>query len=288
MPVHETTIQKTHKLIDLTELSDSDNDKMDSTVTPAAQAVYADSKPAPITQTGPSTSSHLPTLDIPSIKLEKPLSSTFKFNPFTPQIMTIRSHSNLQQHFVPRMDHSERFNIVFDQKLFALNTSADKALNGVRDCILQQDENKMARIAPYFWKIRKELHVQGDCLFRGSRLVVPQNLTRAILARAHEDHAGAAAMKDRCGHLWWPSMNHQIQILSSGCKTCSYTGKNLKFLKPRSELGTPETPTHSNQIVELDFWGPLRSSHKNKHYVLVGSPVTFPQKSSMPPPPTTS
>ena len=124
----------------------------------------------------------------------------------------------------------------------------------------------MARIVPYFWKIRKELHVQGDCLFRGSRLVVPQNLTRAILTRAHEDQAGAAAMKDRCGHLWWPWMNHQIQTLSSGCKTCSYTGK---FLQPGAELGQPETPTHPNQIVELDFWGPLRSSYKNKQYVLV-------------------
>ena len=105
------------------------------------------------------------------------------------------------------MDRCEHFNVVFDQKFFALNTTADKILNGVQNCLMRQDETKMARITSQLWKLRKELHVQGDFLFRGSRLVVPQNLTGAILARTHEHHAGAAAMKYSYRHLWSESCN---------------------------------------------------------------------------------
>ena len=147
MPVHEKTFQKTLKLIDITELSDSCDKKMELTVASTAQSLTVDAKPALLTQPRPSTSPQLPAIAIPSIKLEKPIPSTFEFNPFTPQIMTLHSHNNLQLHFVPRMDHSERLNIVFDQKLFALNTSADKLFHEVRDCILRQDDTKMARIA---------------------------------------------------------------------------------------------------------------------------------------------
>ncbi len=258
MPVHETTIQRSVKVVDLTELSDSENEKP---AQPAAFAPSTSAKPSNII-------SELTLLPVP-IKLEKPTPSPFKFNPFSRQIMQIRTQDDIRVAFTPRTNQSETFNIVFDQKFFALNTSADKQLNTVRDCIVRQDDRKLARTAPYFYKLRKELHVQGDCLFRGSRLVVPSNLTRAILMRAHEDHAGAVAMKDRCGHLWWPNMNHQIQTLSTGCKMCSYTGKNLKFLKPRTDVGTPRQPNHTNDILELDFCGPLRSHYRNKHYILV-------------------
>ena len=59
-----------------------------------------------------------------------------------------------------------------------------------------------------------------------------------------------------------------MQTSSAGCKTCFYTGKNLKFLKPHAELGKPQIPTCPNKYLELQFFGPLGSSYKNKHYVL--------------------
>ncbi len=50
---------------------------------------------------------------------------------------------------------------------------------------------------------------------------------------------------------------------------CSYTGKNLKFLKPRTAVGAPRQPNHTNDTIELDFCGPLRSHYRDKHYILV-------------------
>lgn len=56
-------------------------------------------------------------------------------------------------------------------------------------------------LRPYF-HVRNELSVQNDCVFRGSRLVVPVSLRRILVNLAHEGNQGIVRTKQRLRELY--------------------------------------------------------------------------------------
>ena len=74
-----------------------------------------------------------------------------------------------------------------------------------------------------------------------------------------------AAAKD----VWIPLMHQNIAATAKYCKSCLEAGKNLKPDIPKSDIGVTYMPKEPNDLVQLDFWGPVNYVRNRRKYVLV-------------------
>jgi len=92
-------------------------------------------------------------------------------------------------------------------------TSSDNQLTQVRDCIVNgwpADHRAVPMDLRVFYAIRYELSsaVNGQCIVRGSRTVIPPSLRTNVLELAHEGQPGIGqVVSDRCSSdtAWLPT-----------------------------------------------------------------------------------
>ena len=61
-----------------------------------------------------------------------------------------------------------------------------------------------SELQPY-WGVRTELSLEGECILRGIRVVVPLKLRKQVLQELHSSHPGIQRMKLLArSHVWWP------------------------------------------------------------------------------------
>ena len=99
-------------------------------------------------------------------------------------------------------------------------------------------------------------------MFKGHKMVIPNQIQTAILKRLHHDHCGAKTMREGAEYVWFPKINHRIETTASGCKPCTKTGKNSKPLIPYKDEGIRKGPFESTEELEIDFAGPLSNKKK--------------------------
>ena len=67
-------------------------------------------------------------------------------------------------------------------------------------------------LTPY-WAVRNELTLEGDCILRGIRVVVPPKLHQEVLQELHSSHPGIQRMKLLArSHVWRPCIDQDIRI----------------------------------------------------------------------------
>ena len=72
---------------------------------------------------------------------------------------------------------------------------------------------------PYF-QSRTELSVYQDCLFWGSRVVIPPKY-REDISELHSTHPGIVKMKLLSrSYVWWPKLDNGIETVVKSCMTC--------------------------------------------------------------------
>ena len=72
-----------------------------------------------------------------------------------------------------------------------------------------------------FARRQTELSIEDDCLMLGVRVIVPKSLQAAVLKQLHCNHPGIARMKGLArGHVWWPSLDKDIETLAKSCQSC--------------------------------------------------------------------
>ena len=55
----------------------------------------------------------------------------------------------------------------------------------------------------------------------GIRVVIPSKLRQQVMDELHTSHAGIVRMKSLARiHVWWPSIDKDIEELSHGCDIC--------------------------------------------------------------------
>lgn len=110
---------------------------------------------------------------------------------------------------------------------------------------------------PYY-KIRDEFSVQGPCIFRGSRLVVPVSLCHTLITLGHESHQGIVRTKQHLRDLyWWPCMDSQVQTCISVCDPCQSNDKTaLTRPVPLQPVPLPDGPWKK---LGLDIVGPFET-----------------------------
>ncbi|XP_045446883.1 uncharacterized protein K02A2.6-like [Melitaea cinxia] len=75
-----------------------------------------------------------------------------------------------------------------------------------------------------YWHVRDSLTYKSNLIFKGNALVVPPELRKEMLHRAHFPHLGITKTLLRANEaMYWPRMVHEITELVSRCETYYYS-----------------------------------------------------------------
>ena len=95
-----------------------------------------------------------------------------------------------------------------------------------------------------FLPVAEELSVHDKLLFRGKRLVIPQNLRAQVLEQLHAGHQGATKCIARAKQsVWWPGLCKQIQdMVRTSTECCKDRSQHTEPLIPTD---LPKYPWHT-------------------------------------------
>ena len=98
-------------------------------------------------------------------------------------------------------------NQLFTKSFLAVLTSKDAVLKKIRDCVLQDDENRCKEVSSYIHSFWKDLHVRSGCLCVDERVAIPNSIKEAVLESIHMTHPGSWGMISLSQYAWWPYMH---------------------------------------------------------------------------------
>ena len=76
------------------------------------------------------------------------------------------------------------------------------------------------------WTFQEELTIEDGLVLKGTRIVIPNNKCKQILAMIHKGHLGLGKCKLQCKDMvYWLGINEQLEKLVLNCDLC------LKYLK---------------------------------------------------------
>lgn len=152
-------------------------------------------------------------------------------------------------------------------------TASDDQLSRVRNFIINgwpTEKRAVQDDLRTFYDIRDELStaLEGHCVVRGSRTVIPPALRAAVLELAHEGHPGIVRMKRRCREaVWWPGVDRDIEEFVRDCTACIVSGKSIHPVPgPLQPVPLPSGPWRK---LALDFAGEFTAAPPHQRYLLV-------------------
>ena len=105
-----------------------------------------------------------------------------------------------------------------------------------------------------FWRRKKGLSIESDCVLWGCRVLIPTKLRQKVLQELHEGHPVTVRMKAVArSHVWWPDIDKAIEECSKACSACQ-SNKNLPARAPLHPWVWPTVPW---ERVHVDFAGPF-------------------------------
>ena len=145
---------------------------------------------------------------------------------------------------------------ISEQRLteFQEATKADPSLQAVAQLTKQgwpnHKKNVPAEAKPY-WCFKEEIHEADGILFKGNKMIVPEQLRPEMLKRIHESHLGIEKSKRRARDiLYWPNMNAEISELIANCSSCLKHRKN----NTKEPLIPHEVPDRPWQKIACDLF----------------------------------
>ena len=116
---------------------------------------------------------------------------------------------------------------------------------------------------------RSHLTTRFGLLFYNDKIVIPEAMRTTIIAMLHQGHPSAAKMDQSAAAFWWPRIYQEIREKAENCPSCRASGKNLVTQLPSTEKQKLEFLSESNQEIQLDFAGPIKSKTRGRVYILV-------------------
>ena len=108
-------------------------------------------------------------------------------------------------------------------------------------------------LQPYFRR-KKELSVENNCLLWGARVIIPPPGRQSIANLLHETHPGISRIKGLArSYVWWPSMDKTLEELVQKCEQCQLHQKS----PAKAPLHPWEWPERPWSRVHVDFAGPF-------------------------------
>ena len=134
-------------------------------------------------------------------------------------------------------------------------TRSDPILSKVLQNLRQGNwpDQRSEALSPYANK-QHALSIENDTLLWGIRVVIPAKLRQEILQELHHNHPGISRMKSLArGHVWWPSIDKDIDDCVHGCTAC----QEVKTTEPLAPLHPWVWPGRPWQRGHVDFAGPI-------------------------------
>ena len=105
-----------------------------------------------------------------------------------------------------------------------------------------------------YYNKQDEFTVEGGCILRGTRAVIPTKFQAAVLLELHLNHPGMVCMKSLARlHVWWPSLDHDVEQTVRDCHACQ-----ANRCKSPEKVNNPWIwPTRPWQRIHVNFAGPF-------------------------------
>ena len=166
---------------------------------------------------------------------------------------------------VKKIEHPEVLNL----KIIEANIEKDPIMKTIRDNI--RDRNPRAkeiitRLGQYYAQNYNDFAVRENCLWMDGRLAIPKDLSSAILNVSIITIMGGIRCSQPQRTCGFPLCT---EISRPQPNTAKEAGKNLKPDIPKNDMGETYDPKEPNDLVQLDFWGPVNYVGGRKKYVLV-------------------
>ncbi len=145
-------------------------------------------------------------------------------------------------------------------------TDKDPELNLLRQALL---DRKTHQIPAAYTLFEDELRVLRGLIFVGDKLLIPKSMREWVIQVAHGDHVSATKMAEITENVYWPNKTRDLEKKAQDCVTCFRAGKNLHPRLPtthKNPLPRPKTP---NELIQIDFLGPITNEKGKKKYVIV-------------------
>ena len=85
-----------------------------------------------------------------------------------------------------------------------------------------EDKSNVNENIKQYWNIRDELVINSDLIFKGNRLLIPQQMRREILSRLHQPHLGIeSTLKLARETVYWRGITDEIKQMIQGCDICN-------------------------------------------------------------------
>ncbi|CAD6198490.1 unnamed protein product [Caenorhabditis auriculariae] len=121
---------------------------------------------------------------------------------------------------------------------------------------------KLSGTAAKYLQQPQQLSLQDDCLFFGSRIVIPTTLRNRILKQLHEGHPGVARMKVLARqYVFWTNINADIESFVKKCRNCQEAQK----APIKTELFSWPKEDRPWNRVHIDYAGPFLG----KYYLVI-------------------
>lgn len=145
-----------------------------------------------------------------------------------------------------------------------INTNSDYTLQKLKEFYKSGwpscKQNCDPKILPY-WNIRHEIHVINDLIFKSNAIIIPTIMRPEILSILHASHMGIEKTKTLArGVVYWPNMNHEIEVLIKQCESCLTFSPN----KTKEPLLPHDQPTLPWLKLATDLF-----EHNGKKYLIV-------------------
>ena len=154
---------------------------------------------------------------------------------------------------------------VSDQTLkeVADETAEDEGLQQVAEIIMDgwpQSKFETPINAREYWPYRDELSCQNGVLYRGTRVIIPMSMRRAMLEKLHASHQGIEASRKKSrDHMFWPTISTDIKNTVDRCSVCQ---ENMPK-QAKEPMKSQPIPKQRWSIVSTDLL-----SFQSAHYLV--------------------
>ena len=159
---------------------------------------------------------------------------------------------NALRDHVSNLNNSDLF--ISDLEVIKQESFKDETLKLLRNTVLEGFPNDRKQLDPKirnYWAFRAELGLEGDMLVKGSQIVIPVSLQKAVKHLLHEAHQGInATLRLARQHVYWPGMATEIRQLCESCHVC----RTFDSAKPKPLLYPTDIPERPWQKVNIDLF----------------------------------